>query len=172
LRRPPKHGFRALRWGLLRTPRLLAGLLLVLGACGDGATGPTPSLSLGVVPSPVTFLVLSRPTPECCTILVAQWSLTVNTTASGDLVSVSITLQDPVNRRVYVDRRSDRKQLGTQVPTHLEAGAQVAIPQALLETMPPQFSATEPLQLRVEVAFRGGGQTVSATIDPPFVAAP
>jgi len=144
----------------------------MLGACGDGPTAPTPSLSLSAVPSTITFSVDTRPTPECCSILQAQWTLMVNATASGDLESVSITLQDPVTRYVYVNRRSDRDQLGSQAPTHLEGGAPLAIPQALLETMPSQFSPAEPLRLRLEVVFRGGGHTLTAAIEPPFVAAP
>jgi hypothetical protein len=172
LERRPEYACRSIRSNLLRAPRLLAGVLLILGACGGETTAPTPSLSLAVVPSPIAFSVRSRPTPDCCSILSAQWTLVVNATASGDLVSVSINLQDPVTRYVYIDRRSDRNQLGTRVPTHVEAHVPVAIPQALLETMPPQFRPAEPLRLRVEVAFRGGGQTVTAAIEPPFVAAP
>jgi hypothetical protein len=171
-RRRPKDDGRSVRRGQLPTPQLLAGVLLILGACGDQTTASTPSLSLVVVPSPITFSVLSRPTPECCTILAAQWRLMVSASASGDLLSVSITLQNPVSGYVYVDRRSDRSQLGTQAPAHLEADTPLAIPQALLETMPPQFWPGEPLRLRVEVAFRSGGQTVTAAIEPPFVVAP
>jgi hypothetical protein len=163
-RRPSYHG--AVRRALL------AGVVVILGACDDGPTAPTPSLSLSAVPSLITFSVDTRPTPECCSILQAQWTLMVNATASGDLESVSITLQDPVTRYVYVNRRSDRDQLGSQAPTHLESGAPLAIPQALLETMPSQFSPAEPLRLRLEVVFRGGGQTLTAAIEPPFVASP
>jgi len=157
----------------IRVPVTLAAGLLILGACGGETTAPTPTLSLTVVPSTVTFSVAQRPTPECCSILTAQWTLVGQATASGDLQSVSITLRNPVTGYVYVDRRSDRDQLGSQVPTHLDAGAPVAIPQGLLETMPPsEFWPREPLQLRLQVVFEGGGQTVTAAVEPPFVAAP
>jgi len=159
------------RKGPLAAPHLVAAVLMIVSACGDETTPPTPAVSLAVVPSTVTFSVVTRPTPECCFILSAQWTLMVDATASGDLESVTITLRDPVTGYVYVDRRSERKQLGTQAPTHLEAGVPVAIPQALLETMPPEFQPAERLRLRVEVVFKGGGQTVTEAIEPPFVAA-
>jgi hypothetical protein len=38
--------------------------------------------------------------------------------------------------------------------------------------MPPQFSSAEPLLLRVQVAFRGDGRTVTSTIEPAFHDAP
>jgi hypothetical protein len=161
-----------MRGSLLRTPGLLAGGLLLLGACGGEPAAPTPSLSLAVVPSPVAFSVRPPPPPDCCSTLAAEWTLLVDATASGDVQSVSITLQNPVTGYVYVDRRSDRNQLGAQVPTHVAVGTPVAIPQALLETMPVQFRPSEPLRLRVEVAFSGDGQTVTAAIEAPFVAAP
>lgn len=148
--------------------------LLASASCGKSPTGPPPSLSLTVVPSPVTFSVLppslqpEASTPLCCPTLLARWTLVVAPTTTGDIVSATITVQNPVTRYVYVDRQFDAIRLAAQVPTHIEPGAAVAMPQALLETMPPQFSSSEPLRLRLEVAFRAGGQTVTAAVEPPF----
>jgi len=153
------------------------GALLGCGACGKETTGPTPSLTLAVVPSPVTFTVrppTSEPNPvsPCCSILAARWTLVVNTTAAGDLESATMNLRNRVTGFVYVNRRLDADQLATQVSTHLEPGMNVAIAQAFLETMPAQLSSAEPLLLRLEVTLVAHGQAVTAAIEPPFSPAP
>ena len=159
---------------------LVAGVLALLGAvcCDDDKPGPPPELSLAVTPNPVFFSVLppnSPPResiPPCCATLVAGWTLMVTPTTEGDLQSATVTLHNRATGYLYVNRTFDANQLATQVPTHVRAGAPVSIIQALLETMPPEFSSDEPLLLRVEVAFRGGGRTVTTTIEPVFHLAP
>jgi hypothetical protein len=159
-----------------RKRALAAGTLALLGAasCGKSTPGPTPALSLAVTPNPVTFSVLPpnapprASIPPCCPTLVAGWTLVVTPTTEGDLVSATVTLHNRATGFLYVNRQFDARQLATQVPTHVQAGAPVSIRQALLETMPSRFSAAEPLLLRVEVAFRSDGQTVTSTIEPAF----
>lgn len=160
--------------------RLVAGALALLGAgaCDKSATGPLPELSLAVTPNPVFFSVLppnSPPResiPPCCPTLLAGWTLRVTPTTDGDLESATITLHNRATGYLYINRTFDASQLATQVPTQLRAGAAVNIIQALLETMPPQFSSTEPLLLRVEVTFHGDGRTVTSSIEPLFYRAP
>jgi hypothetical protein len=155
---------------------VVAGALAVLvaGGCGKSTPGPSPALSLSVTPNPVTFSVLPpnaaprASIPPCCPTLVAGWTLVVTPTAEGDLVSATITLHNRATGYLYVNRQFDAAQLATQVPTHLQAGARVSIIQALLETMPPQFSSSEPLLLRTEVAYVAHGQIVTATVEPVF----
>ncbi len=155
---------------------LVAGALALLGAggCGKSTPGPSPALSLSVTPNPVTFSVLPpnaaprASIPPCCPTLVAGWTLVVTPTAEGDLVSATITLHNRATGYLYVNRQFDATQLATQVPTHLQAGAKVSIIQALLETMPPQFSSSEPLLLRTEVTYVAHGQIVTATVEPAF----
>ncbi len=163
-----------------RKRALVTGALALLGAasCGKSTPGPTPALSLAVTPNPVTFSVLppnSPPRasiPPCCPTLVAGWTLVVTPTTEGDLESATITLHNRVTGYLYVNRLFDASQLATQVPTHVRAGAPVSIVQALLETMPAQFSSAEPLRLRMEVAFHADGRTVTSAVEPAFDQAP
>jgi len=158
----------------------VAGAVALLGAggCDDETTAPTapPSISLAVVPSPVGFSVLPPRTEPvmalCCPTLLSSWTLVAVSSEPADLVSVTITLWNRATGFVYVDRRSDRSQLGTRVPTHVGAGEAVTLAQALLETMPPNFSATEPLSLRLEVTFSAGEHAVSEAVEPPFQPGP
>ena len=159
-----------------RNRALVAGALALLAAasCGKSTPGPTPALSLAVTPNPVTFSVLPpnapprASIPPCCPTLVAGWTLVATPTTEGDLVSATVTLHNRATGYLYVNRQFDASQLATQVPTHVQAGAPVSITQALLETMPPQFSSAEPLLLRVDVAFHSDGRTVTSTVEPAF----